>query len=133
MAHAARYTWKASLISIASLCFLFQAAHASYIDELEHEAVRGLGDRQGSLANAPVSPTSNSPTLSGAVTHIGDEEHLQSGLDRAAFEYALRQEFYGSFVFYSTLSEEHKSLVYQAYTHNNEIEHLRRVIRTKMR
>lgn len=104
-------------------CGVIQPAYASYIDALEQEAARGVNEH----------PATDITPSAVTIASMGGEEQLPPGLGRAEFEATLQREFYGSYVFYSTLSESHKSQVYQEYINNNDIEHLRRVIRIKMR
>jgi hypothetical protein len=48
------------------------------------------------------------------------------------FEQALRDNYYGSFLFYSKLSEWNKKQVYNTYVESNDIEQIRREIKIRM-
>ena len=99
---------------------------ASYLDELEREAARSF--------EVPAATTQ--PGQAEARHNIltsGHENQIQPELDKEGFEQALQNNFYGSYLFYSRLSAQDQQAVYQEYTQNNDIEHLRGVINAKLR
>ncbi len=93
---------------------------ASYLDEIEQEALRGDASQ-----NIPLSQT--------RATYSPSSETVQAGLDQGGFERVLQNNYYGSFLFYSRLSDPDKNAVYDEYKKNNDIDHLRDLIRAKMK
>ena len=53
---------------------------------------------------------------------------MPKGLDMAGFEDAMKKKFFGSYLFYSKLSDEQKQLAYETYRQDNDIETIRKKI-----
>ncbi len=95
---------------------------ASYLDEIEQEALRG--DATQDVLLTPSHDTAN---------YSAPSETIQQGLDQGGFERVLQNNYYGSFLFYSRLNDQNKAVVYDEYKKNNDIDHLREIIRAKMK
>lgn len=115
-----------------TILLLSLPASASYLDELQQEAKRSF--------DSPTTPTPQ-PRSSAPARSPGDtisplgagDDRVESGLDKAGFEEALRSNFYGSYLFYSALGNPEQQEVYQEYTNNNDIEYLREIIKAKIK
>lgn len=121
----------ARALPLAVLCTLFIPPHdaiaaTSYLQELEAEAART--DDEESATDASEAPQSDwsadKQTLS---------ESIEAGLSKAKFEERLKQSYYGSYLFYSTLDDTAQASVYSDYQNNNDIESIRESIKTNMK
>jgi hypothetical protein len=99
-------------------------AASSYLQELEAEAA---ATDEGSNDNA----TAAKPNWTEQQPEI-NHETIEKGLTKAEFEQALKSRFYGSYLFYSALNDAKQAVVYEEYKNNNDIEHLREVIKAQM-
>jgi hypothetical protein len=100
-------------------------ADTSYLQELEAEAAATEeGSSDGAASATDPTWTEQQP--------VSNAESIEAGLTRARFEEALKSRFYGSYLFYSTLSDSKQGVVYEEYQNNNSIEHLREVIKAQM-
>ena len=88
---------------------LLLGADDSYLREIEDEARR-------QAATLITSPPKAPPSSPGARS-----DHLEAGLDPAAFEQALRQNLPGTFALYEQLDANHKQQVYKSYQNNNQL------------
>lgn len=94
----------------------------SYLQELENEAAATASHEQADTADKP----------DWEQQQTGATDNIAPGLIRAHFEEALKSQFYGSYLFYSSLNEEKQRHVYQEYLRHNDIEHLRETIKSQM-
>ncbi|MEN8170943.1 MAG: hypothetical protein ABFS08_12040 [Pseudomonadota bacterium] len=62
----------------------------------------------------------------------GLSDSLSKNLTHDKFEESLRDNYYGSFIFYKKLSKWHKKKVYETYQNTNDIEKIRTEIKTRM-
>lgn len=99
------------------------SAATSYLQELEAEAAATDNATQ-STEPAATQSWQNQQTTAG--------EKLDPGLSKAMFEESLKNRFYGSYLFYSNLNDKKQQVVYEEYKKNNDIDHLREVIKTQM-
>ncbi|MCW8919789.1 MAG: hypothetical protein OQL08_13365 [Gammaproteobacteria bacterium] len=102
------------LISAPSLCV------GSYLADLEAEA--GSTDVQAGEESE----------LNWSHKKQGLSDGLQSGLTHEEFEQSLRDNYYGSFLFYEKLSPWNKKQVYKTYVESNDVEKIRREIKKRM-
>ncbi len=99
------------------------SAASSYLQELEAEAAATDNTAQ------PTAPAAT-PNWSKQKTTVS--EKLDPGLNKKQFEESLKSRFYGSYLFYATINDKKQQVVYEEYQKNNDIEHLREVIKTQM-
>ena len=111
-----------SLLSGLVVCSGASAA-GSYLQELEAEAAST--DNSAEQA-APASTQNWSKQQTTA------SEKLDSGLSKPQFEDSLKNRFYGSYLFYSTLNDQKQQSVFQEYQKNSDIEYIREVIKVQM-
>jgi len=129
------YKWRQSRRTLlpsallAGLCLMPAAAHSasSYLQELEAEAARS-DTEQGGQQQAPKAGSSE-------WTPEGQNlsEKIEAGLKKEEFEQRLKQSYYGSYLFYSTLNDADQQLVYKDYQQNNAINSIRESIKTHMK
>jgi len=98
-------------------------AASSYLQDLEAEAA---ADESSSNKGTEAKPAWSQQN-DGA-----NHETIDKGLTRPQFEETLKARFYGSYLFYSTLADSKQKTVYEEYQNNNDIEHLREVIKAQM-
>lgn len=91
---------------------LLLGADDNYLREIEDEARR-------QAAILITSPPKAPPSSPGAIS-----DHLEAGLDPAAFEQALRQDLPGTFALYEQLDANRKQQVYRIYQNNNQLAHI---------
>jgi hypothetical protein len=103
------------------------SASANYLDELEQEAARSFGPSDTTTSDTPTpgSRSNNAVRMS--------EDRVDPGLSKSEFEQALRDNFYGSHLFYSALNPVQQQAVYDEYNRNNDIDHLREIIKEQMK
>lgn len=101
-------------------------AASSYLQELEVEAARSENEQAESTApqGAGSDWSPKQQTLS---------ETIEAGLSMEQFEERLKQSFYGSYLFYSTLEEREQQRVYADYQQDNAIESIRESIKSNMK
>jgi len=99
-------------------------AATSYLEELNAEAASNDQTESNSPQAAQPNWTEQQP--------VGNHEKLDEGLSKEEFEKTLKSRFYGSYLFYSALSDTKQAVVYEEYKKNNDIEHLREVIKQQM-
>lgn len=99
-------------------------AATSYLQELEAEAA---ATDEGGSDSAPAAK----PTWTEQQPET-NHETIEKGLTKTEFEQALKSRFYGSYLFYSALNDAKQAVVYEEYKKNNDIEHLREVIKAQM-
>lgn len=98
-------------------------AASSYLQQLEAEAA--------ATDNTPTpEPPANSANWSPQQTSLS--EKLDAGLSIGQFEESLKQRYYGSYLFYSTLNDTRQQVVFQEYQKNSDIEHVREAIKAQM-
>lgn len=99
------------------------ATASSYLQELEAEAASSDDGSNQQEEKKPSWSTQQSTE---------NHESVEKGLTKDKFEEALKSRFYGSYLFYSTLNDTKQEVVYEEYLKNNDIEHLREVIKAQM-
>lgn len=115
--------WRTLPLLVVLLASSEISTASSYLQELENEAAASAGRGE------PETPAEK-PEWTPRQTIL--KENIDPGLNKAQFEEALKSRFYGSFLFYSTLAPKKQQQVYEEYLANNEIEHLREIIKTQM-
>ncbi|HEX9802076.1 MAG TPA: hypothetical protein VGB35_02370 [Gammaproteobacteria bacterium] len=116
-------SYKSIVFLICGLMFNPAAqAASSYLEQLEAEAT-------ADSSPAPKPPAGRS-NWSQQQTSLS--EKLDTGLDIGQFEESLKQRFYGSYLFYSTLNDTKQQVVFQEYRKNSDIEHVREAIKAQM-
>lgn len=121
--HKVKYwAWIATLL-IASITISEISVASSYLQELEKEAA-ALADSEQKAGKKNEHEWTQQQTGSG--------ENIEAGLSKEDFEKALKNQFYGSYLFYSSLSDAKQQVVYEEYQNNNDIEHLRESIKTQI-
>ncbi len=119
-------TWSALPLLVVLLPFSEISTASSYLQELENEAAASAS---GSQSETPAEKPEK-PEWTPSQTIL--KENIDPGLNKKQFEEALKSRFYGSFLFYSSLSTHKQQQVYKEYLANNEIEHLREIIKIQM-
>ena len=108
-----------------------QPGHAadSYLEELKSEAEKvnpeGGKDTQGST---PAYPSQGLPPQT-----VDPSETIKPGLDKKGFEQQLHANYYGSYLFYSTLPVAKRDQVYEEYKQKNDIKSIRESIMAKLK
>lgn len=116
------------LALLAACCLLpgqLLASSANYLNALEAEA-----DNISATETTPNQPTTDTATSAAPAVPAG--EILPAGLSQADFEETLKSSYFGSYIFYSKLSDGGKTSVYKEYQKNGSINHLREVIKTEL-
>ena len=117
--------WQKSVLRIFPILVLLHLTATvqanSYLSELEAEANSTEG---GTTAPAQESTWSHSKQRL--------SKTLKKGLDQKQFTQALRDNYYGSYVFYDRLNEWNKQQVYKVYQDTNDIELVRTEIKKRM-
>lgn len=117
--------YKPIAILICALMFNPAAqAASSYLQQLEAEAA--ATDNTPTAAEPPANSTNWSPQQTSL------SEKLDTGLSIGQFVESLKQRFYGSYLFYSTLNDARQQVVFQAYQKDSDIEHVREAIKAQM-
>lgn len=106
------------------LVWLFQlspnALANSYLSELEAEA--NSTDVQAEPSGDP----------GWSHKKQGLEENLPKGLAQEEFEKTLKENYYGSYLFYEKLSEWNKKKVFETYQEGGTVEQVRNEIKNRM-
>ena len=109
---------------LSLLIWLFQlspsALAASYLSELEAEA---------NSTDVQAEPSGDSGW---SHKKQGLEENLPKGLAQEEFEKTLKENYYGSFLFYEKLSEWNKKKVFDTYQEGGTVERVRNEIKNRM-
>ncbi len=121
--HTVKYWALIATLLIASITISEISIASSYLQELENEAA--AIDNSEQKANKK-----NEHEWTQQQTGSGD--NIEAGLSKEDFEKALKNLFYGSYLFYSSLSDAKQQVVYEEYQNNNDIEHLRESIKTQI-
>lgn len=98
-------------------------AAGSYLQELEAEAA--------TIDNTP-QPAQQANSSNWPQQQATAKENIDPGLSKAQFEESLKQYFYGSYIFYESLNDSKRQVVFQEYRTNNDIGHLRDVIKAQL-
>lgn len=114
-------------LSLANLPVSGVAA-TSYLQELEAEAERSATVEEE--ANGTASEQSKPEWNQNAPA---DGETIDSGLTQVQFEEKLKESYYGSYLFYSTLDRSQQENVYQDYKRDNSINSIRESIKSNMK
>lgn len=109
-------------------------AATSYLQELEAEAKRDAAF-EDEVNKQPPAPevNENTPSIPATSGAPGSGETIDSGLTQAQFEQKLKDTYYGSYLFYSTLDAKQQGNVYQDYKRNNSIDSIRESIKANMK
>lgn len=91
----------------------------SYLEALQAEAVNEAPVEQ------PPAAATEAPSGGWAAGDQSFSANIPSGLSRSDFEKALKQLFYGSYLFYNKLNDTQQQQAYEAYTSDSRIEHVR--------
>ncbi len=102
------------------------AQEDAYLRELESEAQEVRVDPKTDRTRPEVVPQSFTGSWGADKQNL--EEGLPSGLGREAFDAALEERFYGSYIFYRDLPRQARDEVYNHYTAGAGIDELRKLI-----
>jgi hypothetical protein len=130
MQRVIHYPSTGTTVTLLFCGLLFSPGHvaaSSYLQQLEAEAAATDSPTAKPTAHEP---PANSANWSRQQTSLS--EKLDPGLTIGQFEESLKQRFYGSYLFYSALNDTKQQAVYQEYQKDNDIEHLREVIKAQM-
>ena len=116
---ASRERYPAHLILLSLLSLLSPPLSASYLSELEAEA--------SALDRTPRRSQPSLPT--GSVAEPGQK--MPEGLSQDEFEKYLRDNHFGSHVFYDRLTDWNKKKVYETYQSTLDVEAVRNDIKAK--
>lgn len=126
-----RYHTKSAMLFFFAGCLLGFApithAAGSYLQELEAEAARTDSDEE-----AQAQPAEEEPKWDADAAEL-DSEHIESGLNKKQFETQLEKNFYGSYLFYSTLEAGKQQEVYSDYQNANDIKSIRDSIKSRLK
>ena len=127
--HSAKTITTLAVLAGTLLCLTPSAnAATSYLQELEAEAARTTDDDD----QAP-SPKQEEEQKWASDQQQLHAEHIKAGLDKTQFEEQLEKNFYGSYLFYSTLTAEKQQSVYNDYQSANDIESIRNSIKSRLK
>lgn len=110
------------LALLVSLQLSSPALANSYLSELEAEA-----NNTGEQPQTTAKPNGGWPKTKQRLS-----SQLDDGLSHEEFEQSLRDNYYGSFIFYNRLSDWNKKQVYASYQKNNDIEMIRNEIKNRL-
>ncbi|HEY9147873.1 MAG TPA: hypothetical protein VIQ22_02590 [Gammaproteobacteria bacterium] len=119
------------IVPLAAIIFGLTAPAAlasSYLQELEAEAARSGGAQKES----PATPDQKSRDWS-ASNAVESGDNIKAGLDKEGFEEVLQTNFYGSYLFYSTLDNNGQQRVFEDYNSDNNINSIRESIKRQMK
>ncbi|MFO7593943.1 MAG: hypothetical protein R6X15_07885 [Pseudomonadota bacterium] len=125
--HKTRMTIK--LAALAGVMFYLTPvsnASTSYLLELEAEAAR-TGDEE------TTAPSATQDEKWAEKDRQLDSEYIEAGLGKKEFESQLEKNFYGSYLFYSTLDASKQQDVYHEYKNANDIESIRNSIKSRLK
>lgn len=124
--HRRRAILPAALLAGLFLLPAVSFGASSYLQELEAEAARTDNDTQPKQSDQTKDPawSPGKQSLS---------ETISAGLSREQFEKHLKQSYYGSYLFYSTLNDADQQKVYEEYQQNNAIDSIRESIKNHMK
>lgn len=110
------------------LCVFPVSAHSasSYLQELEAEAASTDNEKA-------VAAPEQAKTPGWAPHDQSLSEKIGAGLTKAQFEERLKQSYYGSYLFYSTLDDADQQRVYEDYRKDNAINSIRESIKSRMK
>lgn len=114
---------------VAGMCMLPAHAFAasSYLQELEAEAARTTTEQDATSPSTPEQRSDWRPKQQNL------SEKLEQGLSKAQFEERLKESYYGSYLFYSTLSDAAQQRVYEDYRQHNDIDSVRESIKRNLK
>jgi hypothetical protein len=101
----------------------------SYLQALKVEADKV--DPEGgedSKSSEPAYPSKGLPPQ-----NVNPAETIKPGLNKDGFEQQLQENYYGSFLFYSTLLKNQRDKVYEEYLKKNDIKSIRASIMAKLK
>ncbi len=119
----------ATVIVISGTMSLDAQAADSYLQALKVEADKV--DPEGgkdSKSSEPAYPAKGLPPQT-----VNPAETIKSGLKKEGFEQQLQDNYYGSYLFYSTLSKNQRTKVYEEYMQKNDIKSIRQSIMAKLK
>ncbi len=124
------YCLLAVLLVCGGMSPQFSHAASSYLQELKNEAAKvhpAEGGKDDNSSN-PAYPSQGLPPQT-----VNPAETVRSGLDKKGFEKQLQENYYGSYLFYSTLPLDKRSEVYEEYKQKNDIKSIRKSIMAKLK
>lgn len=99
-------------------------ADDDYLKALRAETQALTGTAAARATSAPATGESK-PAPGWSATGQGLGEELPANLSREQFEAALKSSYFGTYMFYTKLSEQDKAVVYTAYQDNGQIANIR--------
>ncbi len=119
----------AAALCIGGILPLQVHAADSYLEALKAEAGKidpeGGTDEKGS---DPAYPARGLPPQ-----NVNPAETIKAGLNKEGFEQQLQENYYGSYLFYSTLHKNQREQVYQEYKQKNDIKSIRDSIMSRLK
>lgn len=119
----------ATVVIISGMTPITVKAADSYLQALKVEAEK-VDPNSGtdSKSSDPAYPARGLPPQ-----NINPEETIKPGLDKTGFEQQLQENYYGSYLFYSTLQKKQRDMVYEEYKQKNDIKSIRESIMSKLK
>jgi hypothetical protein len=119
------------VVVVIAVGLLPQYVHAadSYLEALKIEADKI--DPEGgtdSKSSDPAFPAKGLPPQT-----VNPAETIKPGLKKEDFEQQLQENYYGSYLFYSTLKKKQRDQVYEEYQKKNDIKSIRDSIMAKLK
>lgn len=119
----------AAVVIAGGIMPLHVHAADSYLQALKVEADKV--DPEGgadSKSSDPAFPAKGLPPQT-----VNPAETIKPGLNKEGFEQQLQENYYGSYLFYSTLPKNQRDRVYEEYKENNDIKSIRESIMAKLK
>lgn len=116
-------------VVIGGMVPLDSQAADSYLQALKVEADKV--DPEGgtdSKSSDPAYPSRGLPPQ-----NVNPAETIKPNLDKTGFEQQLQENYYGSYLFYSTLQKTQRDKVYEEYQQKNDIKSIRESIMSKLK
>ncbi len=116
----------------SSLIPHYATAAASYLQELKVDANWDAAPSPRDGGKSSPSVQTQAPAALPKQT-VNPASNIKAGLSQEEFENQLQQNYYGSYLFYSTLLLAQRNKVYEEYKEDNDIESIRKSIMSKLK
>lgn len=119
----------AAVVIVSGMMPLNTLAADSYLQALKVEADKV--DPEGgkdTKSSDPAYPAKGLPPQ-----NVNPAETIKPGLNKEGFEQQLQENYYGSYLFYSTLQKNQRDKVYEEYKQKNDIKSIRESIMAKLK
>lgn len=119
----------AAVVTVLGMLPVTVSAADSYLEALKAEADKIDPDSgTDSKGSDPAYPAKGLPPQ-----NVNPAETIKAGLNKEGFEQQLQENYYGSFLFYSTLQKRQRDQVYEEYKQKNDIKSIRESIMAKLK